>query len=648
MAGATLYKLSSGVILREDWQNPVGWSGSSPKFSVGFNSGFVSFGTTPMVAFAPLPGTGDAGGVRECQILVEGDQWDLFYAAGDGSTASTGNWKPQLAISNDGGVTWKRRGFVLGSDGLATGGAETTLTYRDFGFVMKINGNYVLFSLYGYSVIQPDNHNGYIPSTPYTCDCWYASSVYGPWTFSTQTPTPGGVGSIDEKAAQSSSIVSDGTTLWNFYTMSPSPYNLNNINVGLASAAVGGHDAGPWTKVGGGGAGAPILPAAGANSNAVENPKVWYWPQIGKWVLTINGRSARTPGSSTPQNFYYLNSSLTDWSTPVEGPYIFQHCDGASTDQVVLDGVNNVGIITPFMQDGSVPVIDSNGYIPAIYDTGGDARWDSATQNDHVGRHLAYTVLEPSPACLSYAWTAGNDVANRYQKSVSHGDFYAEFAMDYSAANNAGYVGMGLDYRIQASGDSYRLLLPAGTGPSGLQIHKSTGGSGGNPGTYTQLAMSSGNMLGYVNQACRVRMSVVGNVHTFWMDGEQQIAYTDSSSPYTSGVAVAFFAGGMTARFRMFHMLSGSSVTIQGLESGKQIVVRAPGYIPCEVSTTSGTVYQTSSVVHYPVDTITYDGIDHSFTSAGLIWGGDVLSFPQAPQGFTRPSYGWEGLSRKT
>lgn len=98
----------------------------------------------------------------------------------------------------------------------------------------------------------------------------------------------------------------------------------------------------------------------------------------------------------------------------------------------------------------------------------------------------------------------------------------------------------------------------------------------------------------------------------------------------------------------MFHMLSGSSVTIQGLESGKQIVVRAPGYIPCEVSTTSGTVYQTSSVVHYPVDTITYDGIDHSFTSAGLIWGGDVLSFPQAPQGFTRPSYGWEGLSRKT
>lgn len=643
---ATLYKLSSGVIVREDWQNPVGWTSTDPRFSVQFNAGFVSFGASPVLALSPLAATDDAGGIRECQMLVDGNQWNLFYAAGDGTTAATGNWKPQLAVSTDGGVTWNRRGFVLGSNGLANGGTETTLTYRDFGFVMKLGDTYVLFSLYGYSTMEPPNLKGHVPAPPYTCDCWSASSVYGPWTFSTQTPTFGGAGSFDEGAAQSSSIVRDGTTLWNFYTASAAAYG-SGINVGLAYAAYGTNDAGPWTKYGGGGSGAPILPSS-VSDTGIENPKVWYWPQIGKYVLSFNGRYHVSTGGSTPQNMYFLNSSLTNWLTPDEGPYVFQHCDGSVFNQVVLDGVNNVGIITPFMKDGSLPVIDSNGYIPAVYDTGGDALWSTLNSNVHVGRHLVYTVLEPSPKCLIYNWTSGNDTANRYQKDVSHGDFYAEFVMDYSSANNAGYVGIGFDYRIQGSGDSYRLLLPAGIGPSSIQLHKSTGGSGGVPGTYSSLVSNSLNMKGYINQSCRIRMSVVGNLHTIWLDGEQQVSYTDSSSPYTSGTSVAFVAGGMNARFRMFHMLTSSSVTIQGLTSGKSMILRGPGGVPYEIGTTSGTTYTSSSVSHYPLDTVTYDGVDYAFTSSGLVWGGDILSFPQVPEGFTRPSFGWEGMARKS
>jgi hypothetical protein len=45
----------------------------------------------------------------------------------------------------------------------------------------------------------------------------------------------------------------------------------------------------------------------------------------------------------------------------------------------------------------------------------------------------------------------------------------------------------------------------------------------------------------------RVRVTVVGNVHAAWLDGEQQISVTDASSPITAGTAIAFVAGGGAA-----------------------------------------------------------------------------------------------------
>lgn len=630
-----LFKISSGLILQENWENPTGWSGTGSHWNTGSNPGFVAFGRTPIPALVPSPAGGvDASGCREVCPFIEEGNWHLLYDAGDGTTSSTtGVLRPQWATSKNRGISYNRNGCVLGNSGLLSGGSEGVLSYRGLGNIAKVGSTYVLFSLYGYSTFSTPNGKAVLGNPPYICDTWTAPSISGPWTYTTNTPVPGPSGSYNSTGSQAESLVSDGTNLWCFFVASSDPYGTN-INVGLAKSLISS-PGGPWVAYGS----QPILPQTGATTIFAENPKVWYWPKINCYVMTVNGKIGS--GYSTSSNYYYLNSSLSSWSSPLEGPLAFQHVNGAVLNQVVSDGYNCLGVFSPLMQPNCLPVIDSNGYIPAVYDYGGDDLWSSSSANAHTGRNLGYTVLEPSPNCLSYGWTSGSDVANLYRKSVSHTNFVAELAVDYTSANNTGYVGIGLDYRVQASGDSYRVLLPAGSGSSPLSLYKSSGGSGGTPGTYNLLETApsgsgtSANMKGSTNQISRFLVMVSGNTHSLYLDGELQIVYTDNSSPYTSGVAIGFVAGGMAARFRLFHMRSSNSITISGLSSGNTITLRAPGDIPVETATTSGTSYTTSTVTHYPLNTISYAGTDYSFANSGLIWGGDQFVLPAPNVGLT-------------
>jgi hypothetical protein len=133
-----------------------------------------------------------------------------------------------------------------------------------------------------------------------------------------------------------------------------------------------------------------------------------------------------------------------------------------------------------------------------------------------------------------------------------------------------------------------------------------------------------------------------GDLHSLWLNGELQIRYTDTSSPYTTGTAIALVAGGMNARFRLLSICGSTSVTVRGLTPGLRITFRAPGGVPVEDAIVTGRTYTTTNTPHFPLDTISYGGIDSSFTTTGLIWGGDefILSDPTAGLSHTKDFLG--------
>lgn len=193
---------------------------------------------------------------------------------------------------------------------------------------------------------------------------------------------------------------------------------------------------------------------------------------------------------------------------------------------------------------------------------------------------------------------------DRYSYAHSNTNFIKQFVIEpLEFVTSAAW---GFDYRVQSSGDSYRLKLTAG---GGLTLQKSTGGSGGIPGSFSNIGSSTGSQVSVPNFAHRLRVEVTGNLHEAWFDGEKQISYTDSSSPYTSGPGIAFFGTRGRANIRRPHMRSSNSVTINGLTNGDAIVLRAPGGVPIATATVSGTSH-TFTHTHYPMGSIEVNGVE--------------------------------------
>lgn len=202
----------------------------------------------------------------------------------------------------------------------------------------------------------------------------------------------------------------------------------------------------------------------------------------------------------------------------------------------------------------------------------------------------------------------------RITRSLSHSNFCAEFAVDYSASAGGDFIS--LDYRIQGNGDSYRLqVLPGGK----LQLQTVVGGTATNIGTV------SGTQVTAANMSHRVRVVVSGSTHQAWLDGEQQINHTDAS--YASGVSVAFAGKGITAKARFLSIMSGSGVSINGVPGGQSATLRGLGGIPLETITTGGNI--TFSPAHFPAESIEINGTDYPAT--GFIWGGDAFNMPSVP-----------------
>lgn len=213
---------------------------------------------------------------------------------------------------------------------------------------------------------------------------------------------------------------------------------------------------------------------------------------------------------------------------------------------------------------------------------------------------------------------------DRFAYTLANTNFIGEFSVRPELLATGAY--WGLDYRIQgASGDSYRLVL---TAAGGLVLRKSTGGSGGVPGTFSDIGTPSGSQVAKVGMAHRIRMSVAGNVHTAWLDGEQQISFTDSSSPYASGASIALVGTVACAQIRLLSLRSSNDVTVDGLTNGQTITLRAPGGVPLVTATVSGTSH-TFTYTHFPAGSVEVDGSE--FKPPAMIYGGDNFTVTAAP-----------------
>ncbi len=208
--------------------------------------------------------------------------------------------------------------------------------------------------------------------------------------------------------------------------------------------------------------------------------------------------------------------------------------------------------------------------------------------------------------------TTGISAPATCYRSLAHGDFVAEYAVEFPASGSGS---LGFDFHIQDANNYQRLLL---TYNGKLTLQRTVAG------TTTTLPLNTGvinTATGYLHY---LRIESFAGKVTAILDGEKQISYTDNTFP--TGTQIGFYStGGAEARIRTFHMRGTNTVTLQGLTAGHTIVPRTPGGLPIGSYTVPSTGVLSFSYNHYPLATISDNGVDYTPSDSGYIWGGDTL-----------------------
>jgi hypothetical protein len=214
-----------------------------------------------------------------------------------------------------------------------------------------------------------------------------------------------------------------------------------------------------------------------------------------------------------------------------------------------------------------------------------------------------------------YAGAINNTAIHTYRKSATHSNVSIEWSQEF--LNN--YLPQtvntiaGLDFRIQSSGDGYRLIQGA-TGQ--LQFQKVISG------TPTNIGTQSGVLTMQAGFAHRLRVTAVGSVLKAYLDGELQASATDTT--WSAGVTVGFVCAESNVVFRLFHMRSADNITVTGLQNGQTVVLRGPGKQPLATSVVSGGL-ASFTLNHHPASSIVND---NGTLYSGQIYGGDVYNVP--------------------
>ena len=394
----TLNRTVAGQIQRDTFApDPTrvftsGWSTkTSPALSI--------FGTSSIAILAGTPGGLDAGGVRESTPRFENGVWHVVYGAGDGTSNPTGNWRPQLATSPD-LVTWTKRGYVLPSSGLANG-TGGTYPGRDMGWLERRNGTYYIYPVFGGGGLAAPNGNGYVLTGPYISDCWKSTSTSllsavqdQTWEYIGNVTPAGAAGTFNSSASYTACVIADHFgKLINFYGTAKDN-DLTTLNFAIAS----GSESNP-------GVFSPAYGPIFAQTDRVpENLDVFWHPTLKCFVgLNNEGSAAAVQTGCADLNAARFSTSLIDWKTNVTGPRWIQHGSSIdSSDHGIGAGLCALGYLRPVRINDDDILVDEQGYVAVCYDGDPDSSGFPATPNNHVGRRIKFSNLEPSSHALAY------------------------------------------------------------------------------------------------------------------------------------------------------------------------------------------------------------------------------------------------------
>lgn len=585
----SLSRSVNGLLYRSDG-TLSGWTGDAQWSSVSSDPQFVCY-PIGLALFAPDFSGADMAGVREGQLYIESGVWWLLYDAGDG----VNGWRQYLAQSVDRGLTWRRLGALsMGLNKVVSGTWPAVAT----GWLEKRGATY-----YCHRVLAAANYavpNNGLPGGPYYWDCW-TNAVLGAagWTPSPNVPAGNqryalsGAGSIEHLPG---GMVLSGGTYNNFAELSASG---GVYTLGLST---GSNPDGPFT------APASALASSattGFGGRAPENGRAFWSATLNRWICLAN--LIALSGQFTDANAIGYSTSLTDWSSSV-----WRRIQAVTTMDTAGGAVGLISHVTG--PDGAL-IVGPNGEVPVIYDAD-PLRFSPGW---HLGRRLRSAVLEPSASALSIA-QSGNTTLYAVRRSLSHTDLVIELAVCVTAVNGSG-LSLRVEYRGDATGQNgYRALL---TNAAGLSLEKVVAG------TPSTKATSSGTLIYSLYQMHRIKITVVGNVHTLWLDGEQQISYTDSSSPITSGTTIGLSAQGATCTVRNMTARTTDTITVTGLQPYASVWLRGHGDLPVAAGTANAAGQATITVTHWPHYALDPDGSD--YTVANALWGGDTVDFTGLP-----------------
>lgn len=559
--GGLIYKTDFDLL--NDWVN---------------DGSFSSVIDNALIAFDPLPnsfnrtiGGTDSTGVREATPLLD-DSGNIFllYDGGDGIKG----WNNHLAISPNGARTWVKTGII--GPGHAKGGGGTHKG-SGMGCIYKENGYYYFFRLW------TDYITGDIPTPPYYGDIWKSSSINGPWTFIRELPIFAGTWAHSE--VYPGSVIKVGATYYFFVGAK------NSLNKATAGIYTSNSIEGAWSLVNN-----VILDSTKTGDlRTPENPKIFYHPVFGKYVLLNNLISSS--GAVTDQSCIQISPSISDWSA-------------ASLRRIQslnpMDAQNATGVIAPLVHFDGSPIIGTNNFVPAFYDCGG-----INSPGYHIQRAIKTVMLEPSLYTLRFNGAAFGKIL----KPLSNKNFVSEFGIQFSSYNVGEWVSF--SYRSNDTGtNQYRLKIR--NGGDKMQLTKVLNG------IETIVGNGSGNVVTAPGMIHRIKTIISGTSHKMYIDGEPQIDVIDES--LTDGTHIGFCGvNAAGADIRLLHLRTGNTVKIVGLPENSLITLMADGDIAVSsgLANNLGEIEFTNS--HFPFSKININGVNFNVNNG--IWGGDILSF---------------------
>ncbi len=310
--------------------------------------------------------------------------------------------------------------------------------------------------------------------------------------------------------------------------------------------------------------------------------------------------------SSTTTTFPTTNWKHIIWPCPADVAVVDQQ------SSQVYSGPNSRLHTGP---NGETMLI-ATGQLPGYNDHGAIGHYEN--------QYPYYSVIEPASAVLRYAGSS-DVVLRRIWRPITHTDLTVELCCEMTGVNGSGGF-IEVSYRGDSSGNNeYRAKLTANGHWSLVKVASGTSTTIA-AGSGTQVFGNQGASLGMLH---RLKIQVIGNIHTAYLDGEEQYIFNDSM--YSSGTACSVWAQGIDCDLINLSYRKSDTITVNGMTPNTSCWLRAACGVPIAPVVANPSGVGTLSYQHFPLYSLDIDGTDYTVGSDSRIWGGDTLTFSGLP-----------------